>query len=203
LQISPYFISHLSASLFLSAAGAERRRPPPWKAAGHLLLSVAPTHRAQTPRHLPSLSLDLPSLRHASPAIRAAATSPPPWPARCSTPDPHLSHAPAPRAPQQPNPLAHSLAPSPEPPEHRSRPAQTPASSKLTVDPPFPTSSACADPISSSASSSRSSQTSPPRPEPTGAPSPPFSSAALLAADPPPPTVPDPAKHTYRCALTR
>ena len=178
-------------------AAVEGCRPPP---------ALRGTH-ASRPSSSPPFSPHTgasPSLPR-TPEPQTAATSPPPWPARCSTPDPHLSLAPAPRAPQQPNPLAHSLAPSPEPPEHRSRPAQTPASSKLTVDPPFLTHSARADSTISSASSSRSSQTSPPRPEPTGAPSPLLSSAAaaLLAADLPPLTVPDPAKHTYRCALTR
>ena len=119
MQISPNFISHLFASLFLSAAGAERHRPLPWMAAGHLLLSVAPTRRAQTPRRPPSLALDLPSLRHATPAIRAAATSPSPWRAQDRAPVPFLARASALGEPSHSVPLTLSPIPCLETPERR------------------------------------------------------------------------------------
>ena len=81
----------------------------------------------------------------------------------------------APQHPEDPRILILALVPQlpASTPQNTTTATRTPASSKLTVDPPFQTRSARADATISSASSSRSSQTSPPRPEPTGATSPP------------------------------
>ena len=90
-------------------------------------------------------------------------------------------------------------------------PARTPASLKLTVAPHLQTNSVRADPTNSSALSSRSSLTPPRHLFSTGATSPPFpelrlpffsAAVALLALDHLAPTIPDPSKHTIRCALT-
>ena len=112
-----------------SAAGAERRLLPPWRAAGHLLLSVAPTRGAQTPRRPPSLALDLPSLCHATPAIHAASTSPSPWRARDRAPVPFLARASAPGEPSHSVPLTLSPIPCLETPERRCHGRRLPLSS--------------------------------------------------------------------------
>ena len=62
--------------------------------------------------------------RHATPASSAAATSPSPWPAQCSTPDPHLACAPAPGEPPLHFLLISSPAPHPNIPEHRRFPPE-------------------------------------------------------------------------------
>ena len=211
MQINPDFISHLFASLFLSAAGAERRRPPPWRAAGHLLLAVV-SHGSRpdsTPPSFPRAGSPLssprhpghPRGRHLAVAVDSSLQSlSSPTHARLSTRSNPISFSPP--------CLARSL---PRTPRTSPPPARTPASLKLTVAPHLQTTSARADPTNSSALSSRSSPTPPRHLFSTGATSPPFlelqppffsAAIALLAVDHLAPTIPDPSKHTIRCALT-
>ena len=124
MQKGPPFISHLSASLL-------QRRPLLRAGLGHLLLRRRLTWHPREPLDPPSLALELPSLRHATPANRVAATSPSPWPAQRHAPDPQLAHALAPRAPPQHIPLTPSPLPRSEPPErHRRPPARRRARSR-------------------------------------------------------------------------
>ena len=122
LQTSPAVISHISPSLLRSAAGAVQCRPPPRRAAGHLLLLHRPTRHSRNPLVPLPTSLDLSSPRHATPSSSAAATSPPPWRARDRARLPHLSHASAPGAFPQHVSLTSSPAPHPNTPEHHRHP---------------------------------------------------------------------------------
>ena len=99
----------------------ERCHPPPWRAAGHLLLLHRPTRHSHNPLVPLPTALDLSSPRHATPSSSAAATSPPP---RDRAGLPHLSHASAPGAFRQCVSLTSSPVPHPNTPEHRRCPLE-------------------------------------------------------------------------------
>ena len=106
----------LPPSLDTAAAAVEGRRPPP----------ASPAASRGTSQPLDPLphALYPSSPRHVAPASSAAATSPSPWPAQCSAPDPHLARAPAPGEPPLHFLLISSPAPHPNIPEHRHRPPE-------------------------------------------------------------------------------
>ena len=101
---------------------AERRHPPPWRAAGHLLLLHRPTRHSRDPLVPLATALDLSSPRHATPSSSAVANSPPPWRPRDRARLPHLSRASAPGAFPQRVSLTSSPAPHPNTPEYRRHP---------------------------------------------------------------------------------
>ena len=123
MQIDPPFFSHLSPSLLHRCwrssalpAAEEGRRPAP---------ASPPPHTApQRPPGPTPLALDLSSPSHATPTSSAAATLPSPWTARCRASAPQFACASVPGAIPFHFPLLASLAPCPEPPEHRRRPPE-------------------------------------------------------------------------------
>ena len=205
MQISPNFIFYLSASpppaLPTTVGG---RRPPP--------ASPTATRGAATTLWTHSTS------RWTSPSLATP-------PRRAPRPPPRRRRGQLAAEPQLPNSRAAQYQeqscfifpslPRPLPAQNPQNiafsSARMPAKLKLTVAPHLQTTSARADPTNSSALSSRSSPTPPRHLFSTGATSPlfpelrpPFFSAsvALLAVDHLAPTIPDPSKHTIRCALT-
>ena len=131
LHLLPLCLS-ASAPPGLSAAARRRGRPQATSCLARRL-----TWHPREPLDPPPLALEPPPLATPPQPSSAAATSPSPWPAQRNAPDPQLARASAPRAPPQCIPLTPSPLPSPEPPEHRSRPTRAPTSSKLTVDQPL------------------------------------------------------------------
>jgi len=111
---------HLLPACLLCSSGRRRCAAPP-AALGRLEATSCsrcpPTRHARAAAALLPLTLELPrSATH--PNRPPAATSPPSWLARCSTPGPQLAHALAPRAPQHSIPLFPSPLPRPQTPEH-------------------------------------------------------------------------------------
>ena len=126
-RLGPCLLPQLPSLLSLTADSATP--PPRWVAPGQLQLrlcfALASTRRAPAPRRpLPSRWTS-PPFATPPPKLRAAATSPPPWPEQRSTPDPHLSRASAPLEVPQRVPLALSHAPCPDSPNQRRRPPAT------------------------------------------------------------------------------
>ena len=153
------------------------------------------------------LALDPSFPRHATPTSSAATTSPSPWTARCRASARQLARASVPGVIPFHFPLLASPALCPEPPEHRRcsperrRARSSPSPRTSATAPPMPT-SPLAPPEHRAAPRPRHTPNPPLQHDRRRAP--PFFSAAVaqLAVDHLAPTIPDPSKHTIRCALT-
>ena len=118
----PACLSALSHRRQSGAAAAAQGRPRATSC-----LRWPPTPRAEAPhRFYPSRCALLALPRSSRPP--PAATSPPPWMARCSPPEPYLSCTLALQEPPQIVPLVLLPFPQPQTPERRRRSARTPAS---------------------------------------------------------------------------